>query len=250
MVLPQGEMTHRLYRHSIPVKLGSIILTLSCRGLIQQIEWSWSRNVRVETPEAPEAFGTLGGQLSLVPVFIFSELTRAFESYFSHGAPLGEVPWDLIDDEAWTPFQRQVYQAITEIPHGETRTYGWVASRIGNGAAGRAVGQALRSNPLPILIPCHRVVASTSLGGFMGLVDPECSEIRLKQRLISLEEEFLNPLFDFLTPSRELMGPIDPPEPSPPTAPLLVREDDLTPIRVVSVPAAHPAISQAVEALA
>ena len=46
----------------------------------------------------------------------------------------------------------------------------------------------------------------------MGLVDPECSELRLKQRLISLEEEYINPLFNFLTPSRELLGPIAPPQ--------------------------------------
>lgn len=153
--------------------------------------------------------------------------------------PLGPIPWNLIDDSAWSPFQKQVYRAIEEIPHGETRTYGWVASRIRNGAAGRAVGQALRSNPLPILIPCHRVVASTSLGGFMGLVDPECSELRLKQRLIAVEEEYINPLFNFLTPSRELAGPITPP--------LLAEESDaigeeLTPILVVSEPEAAPVL--------
>jgi O-6-methylguanine DNA methyltransferase len=237
-----------LYRHPIPVKFGSIILRLNFRGLIQQIEWSWSQNAGLD---AGEAIGKASGndrddQLSLVPIFVSSELTRNFENYFSHGEPFKEVPWDLIDDSGWTTFQRQVYRAIAEIPHGETRTYGWVAARIGNGAAGRAVGQALRANPLPILIPCHRVVASTSLGGFMGLIDPECSELRLKQRLIALEEEFLNPLFDFLTPSRELMGPIDPPE-------------ELTPIRVVSLPAGPDGpegsgdseeVSQVAEALA
>jgi methylated-DNA-[protein]-cysteine S-methyltransferase len=233
-----------LYRHPIPVKLGSIVLTLNFRGLIQQIDWNWPRKAAPgashEAEDAAESFvqnvsavrsgsrrADLENQLSLVPIFVSSELTRTFEDYFSHGAPIGQVPWDLIDDSAWSLFQRQVYRAIAEIPHGETRTYGWVAARIGRGTAGRAVGQALRSNPLPILIPCHRVVASTSLGGFMGLVDPECSELRLKQRLISLEEEFLNPLFDFLTPSRELMGPIEPPAPS-----LLARESDLTPIRI------------------
>jgi len=186
-----------LYQHPFPVKLGSVIVTLSLQGLIKQIEWSWSL-------DAGEA------QLRLAPPVIPS-LTCAFQDYFSGGTPLGPIPWQLIDDRDWTPFQKQVYQAIEEIPHGETRTYGWVASRIRSANAGRAVGQALRSNPLPILIPCHRVIASNSLGGFMGLVDPECSELRLKQRLISLEEEFINPLFNFLTPSRELLGPIHPP---------------------------------------
>lgn len=239
-----------MYRHPVPVKLGCIVLTLNIRGLIQQIDWNWPRNAEMSRAEEMHLVaarsrmrgGSIGDtrddQLSLVPIFVLSDLTKTFENYFSHGAPLGAVPWDLIDDRGWTSFQRQVYRAIADIPHGETRTYGWVAQRIGNGAAGRAVGQALRSNPLPILIPCHRVVASTSLGGFMGLVDPECSELRLKQRLISLEEEFLNPLFDFLTPSRELLGPIEPPAPS-----LLARECDLTPIRVAEA-------AELVEALA
>ncbi len=200
-----------------------MIITLSFQGLIKQIEWSWSR-------EAGEQ------QLSLAPPVV-PALTRAFQAYFDGGAPLGPVPWELIDDRLWSPFQRQVYRAIEEIPHGETRTYGWVASRIRNGAAGRAVGQALRSNPLPILIPCHRVVASNSLGGFMGLVDPECSELRLKQRLIALEEEFINPLFDFLPPSRELLGPIEPPQ---------LDTEPPTPILVVS----EPALALELEALA
>jgi O-6-methylguanine DNA methyltransferase len=187
---------HRLYRHQFAVKLGSVAVTLTFQGLIQKIEWHWTQEV--------------SDQLSLAPPVI-PFLTNAFQGYFSSGTPLGQIPWDLIDDSGWTPFQKQVYRAIEHIPHGETRTYGWVASRIGNGAAGRAVGQALRSNPLPILIPCHRVVASTSLGGFMGLVDPNCSELRLKQRLIAVEEEYINPLFNFLTPSRELFPPIAPP---------------------------------------
>jgi methylated-DNA-[protein]-cysteine S-methyltransferase len=231
-----------LYRHPIPVKLGCVVLTLNFRGLIQQIEWSWEREPDSRSGEAIP-FAT---QMSLLPVFVSSDLTRTFESYFDCGQPIGPVPWDLIDESGWTPFQRQVYRVIAEIPHGETRTYGWVASRLGNASAGRAVGQALRANPLPILIPCHRVVASTSLGGFMGLVDPECSELRLKQRLIALEEEFLNPLFDFLTPTRELAGPIEPPTalPAAPlsvSTPLLARESDLTPIHV---------LPQVVEALA
>lgn len=230
----------RLFRHPIPVKLGSVIVTLSSQGLIKQIEWQWPQNVELSTfKEAPvtrddrKKRDSCGEQLSLVPVFVSAELTQSFKNYFSRGIPLGPVPWELIDESAWTPYQKQVYRAIAEIPHGETRTYGWVASRIGNGAAGRAVGQALRSNPLPILIPCHRVIASNSLGGFMGLVDPECSELRLKQRLIALEEEYLNPLFDFLTPSRELMGPIEPPTLTASEAGVLADEPDLTPIRVV-----------------
>ena len=63
-----------------------------------------------------------------------------------------------------TPYRRRVWTALAEIPFGETRTYAELA-RIAGGSA-RAVGQANRHNPLPILVPCHRVVARLHLGGF------------------------------------------------------------------------------------
>ena len=65
-----------------------------------------------------------------------------------------------------TPFQRRVWEALLDIPLGETLTYGALARRLGS--APRAVGQACGANPLPIVIPCHRVVSSQGLGGFMG----------------------------------------------------------------------------------
>ena len=68
-----------------------------------------------------------------------------------------------------TPFQRDVWRALSEIPRGETRSYAWVAQRIGRPRAVRAVGQAVGANPLPVLMPCHRVLASDgSLGGYGG----------------------------------------------------------------------------------
>jgi O-6-methylguanine DNA methyltransferase len=182
-----------LNRHQFPVSLGSVIAQVNAQGLLQQIEWQWTRS--------------MSDQLSLAPPSVLW-LMASFRDYFETGKPMGEIPWEMMDEHVWTPFQKQVYRASACIPHGETRTYGWVASRLGNPSAGRAVGQALRSNPLPILIPCHRVVAVTSLGGFMGTIDPGCNELRLKQRLISLEEEYINPLFNFLTPSRDLFGPV------------------------------------------
>jgi methylated-DNA-[protein]-cysteine S-methyltransferase len=65
-----------------------------------------------------------------------------------------------------TPFQRRVWQALRAIPPGRTLTYGELAQRIGSGA--RAVGNACRANPCPLVVPCHRVVAAKCLGGFAG----------------------------------------------------------------------------------
>jgi O-6-methylguanine DNA methyltransferase len=80
-----------------------------------------------------------------------------------------------------TPFQREVWRALLEIPRGETRSYGWVAERIGRPRASRAVGQAVGANPLSIVVPCHRVIASDgSLGGFGG-------GLALKERLLRIE---------------------------------------------------------------
>ena len=67
-----------------------------------------------------------------------------------------------------TDFQKRVWQALAEIPYGETRTYKQIAAAAGSPGAARAVGQACGANPLPLLIPCHRVVASGGHGGFGG----------------------------------------------------------------------------------
>jgi O-6-methylguanine DNA methyltransferase len=67
-----------------------------------------------------------------------------------------------------TDFERAVLMKTLEIPRGEVRTYGWVAREIGHPRAVRAVGTALRRNPVPILIPCHRVIRSDGLGNYAG----------------------------------------------------------------------------------
>lgn len=83
------------------------------------------------------------------------------------------------DDPAWefslpvrlrgTAFRRRTWQALTQIPSGAVSTYGALARRLGTSA--RAVGGACRANPVPIVIPCHRVVASAGPGGYCGAVD-------------------------------------------------------------------------------
>lgn len=66
-----------------------------------------------------------------------------------------------------TAFERKVYMAVLRIPAGETRSYGWVAARIGKPRASRAVGNALNKNPFIGMVPCHRVIRSDgSIGGF------------------------------------------------------------------------------------
>jgi len=76
---------------------------------------------------------------------------------------------DELDLSGATHFQRRVWEITRLIPYGETRSYTWVAQQVGKPGAARAVGQALARNPLPIIIPCHRVLTiDGKLGGFSG----------------------------------------------------------------------------------
>jgi O-6-methylguanine DNA methyltransferase len=84
-----------------------------------------------------------------------------------------------------TPFERAVLKAALDIPLGETRTYAWIAQRIGRPGAVRAVGQALRKNPYPLIIPCHRVVRSDgTLGKYAGRDDGRKKELIDQERCI------------------------------------------------------------------
>ena len=77
-----------------------------------------------------------------------------------------DTPLDLPLQLAGTTFQLRVWRALQTIPPGRTLTYGTLAQQLGSGA--RAVANACGANPIPLVIPCHRVVASNGLGGFMG----------------------------------------------------------------------------------
>ena len=79
-----------------------------------------------------------------------------------------------------TDFQHRVWAALLDIPEGQTMTYGELAARIGKPKAARAVGTALGANPVPLLVPCHRVVSTTGLGGFTG-------GLHIKKKLLNTE---------------------------------------------------------------
>ncbi len=94
---------------------------------------------------------------------------------------------DKLDLAEATPFQRTVWGIARSILYGETRSYGWVAQQMGKPQAARAVGQALAENPLPLIIPCHRVVcADGEVGGYTE--GPE-----IKRRLLDLEASRASP---------------------------------------------------------
>jgi len=127
---------------------------------------------RKSRKSAEHELGANGSDASL------GELVTRFRAYFN-GEPV-TFP-DTLDLTGATPFQRAVWEAARRIPRGETRSYSWVAEQAGRPLAVRAAGGALGKNPLPVIVPCHRVIAMNgSLGGFSG-------GLAMKRRLLDLE---------------------------------------------------------------
>lgn len=125
---------------------------------------------------------------------IFLEMDRAevigsIQAFCQQGLPLPEIFDESVARlEGLTVFQLACYQQACRIPHGETRPYAWLAERLKKYGAERAVGGAMRSNPFPLLIPCHRVVKKDgNLGGFMGMTSPESWQLGLKKTLLEIE---------------------------------------------------------------
>jgi O-6-methylguanine DNA methyltransferase len=190
-----GEsMNHLQFR----VEVGTIAVTWNSEGRLTRIDWYPGAGVPASVP--PSAEDPTWAVLSRTDLpQRLSVFLRSLRAFFISGEPLGEVPWDLLSLAGCSEFQQKVFRAISLIPHGETRTYAWVARRIGK-LSPRAVGQALKRNPFPIVLPCHRVVGTgDALGGFMGSAHPEDPELRLKKWLLDLENNYLNPPFAFLS---------------------------------------------------
>jgi methylated-DNA-[protein]-cysteine S-methyltransferase len=107
---------------------------------------------------------------------VLKETASQLDEYFA-----GErTDFDVRMELDGTDFQRQVWTELTRIPYGETISYGDVARRVGRPSAPRAVGQANGRNPIPVIVPCHRVVASNGIGGYGG-------GLKVKRQLLAVE---------------------------------------------------------------
>ncbi len=108
---------------------------------------------------------------------ILADAERQLGEYFAGKRETFSVALDM----RGTSFQKDVWEALRSIPFGETRSYGDIAKQLGNPKATRAVGAANGRNPIPIIVPCHRVIGSTGkLTGFGG-------GLEMKARLLELE---------------------------------------------------------------
>lgn len=117
----------------------------------------------------------------------FKQVCVQLQAYFA-----GDLQdFDLPLAPEGTEFQQRVWNALTEIPYGETWSYGELARHIGNPKASRAVGAANGLNPIPVIIPCHRVIGSSGkLTGFGG-------GLETKEYLLTLEAEARSPSLNF-----------------------------------------------------
>lgn len=114
-------------------------------------------------------------------VALTDEAERALASYVRGETREVRLPLDRSEWEKSPAFRRDVWEAIAQIPYGQTSTYAQIAQQVGRPRAARAVGTACRLNPLPLLIPCHRVVPSSGgTGAYVGGAD-------LKRALLLLE---------------------------------------------------------------
>ncbi|MFC1786800.1 methylated-DNA--[protein]-cysteine S-methyltransferase [Halobacteriota archaeon] len=115
------------------------------------------------------------GDLKNLP--ITDDLTR----YFS-GKPVDFLKYEVCL-EGFTPFEQAVLNEVRKIPYGNRITYAELADRIGKAGAARAVGNALSKNPVPVVIPCHRVVGKDNIGGYS-------QDIEIKKRLLKIEYRY------------------------------------------------------------
>jgi methylated-DNA-[protein]-cysteine S-methyltransferase len=157
----------------VPTALGSAGFVASEQGvrrsyLPQTSAAALRKRIHKDAPDAKE-------DARLLP-----QVAKSLKRYFDGRQPRLDVPLDF---EGATPFERQVWQALLDVPFGETVTYADLARRIGKPRAARAVGMAMAHNRFAPIVPCHRVLRSDGrLGGFSAP-----GGLRLKRKLLALE---------------------------------------------------------------
>ena len=154
----------------IPSPIGDLQLVAADQGLVA-IHWH-NHNLKPKSPQSPKLVANENH-----PILLETELQ--LQQYFQGNRKSFSLQLHLIG----TKFQLNVWHALLAIPFGETRSYGQLARQLGNPNAMRAVGAANGRNPIPIIVPCHRVIgASGDLVGFGG-------GLHIKSQLLELERD-------------------------------------------------------------
>lgn len=165
----------RYYTSMMDSPCGPLLLVVSETGAVVRIEFCNGRErnivhrIRAAGIDVIEDAGRTAG------------LRRQLEEYFA-----GErQEFDLELAPEGTPFELSVWEELKKIPFGETRSYGEIAQAIGRPGSARAVGRANGANPIPIVVPCHRVIgADGSLTGFGGGLDAKTRLLEIEGRAL------------------------------------------------------------------
>ncbi len=165
------RLNHVIYTHRYDAPIGALYLAVTRNGSVLRIGYepfeNWPEGITVEENK-----------------YACGELEHQLEAYFRGQLQRFSIPVALNG----TPFQRSVWKRLAKIDYGTTLTYGEVARKIGRTGAARAVGNAVAGNPVPIVIPCHRVVAADGgIGKYALRSFPDGSGADLKRRLLKLE---------------------------------------------------------------
>lgn len=175
-----------LILHTYLTPIGEMIAAFSPRGL-RLLEFVGQPRVDREMAQVVASAGEPGQEGSNEQT---EQLAHELAEYFAGRSRVFQVPLDLLG----TPFQKRVWQALLEIPYGETWSYGRQAHHIGQPTASRAVAAANGQNKVSIIVPCHRVIGSNGqLTGYGG-------GLPRKQYLLDLERSSAHPQ-DLLWPS-------------------------------------------------
>lgn len=151
--------------------LGKLLVATSTRGLCRI---SYDADPDAELEVLSRAFGAR----VLRSAGPLDEIRRQLDEYFAGSRRRFELETDI---SRLTPFNQKVLQRLARVPYGEVTTYGDLASQAGRPRAARAVGSVMNRNPLPIVLPCHRVIGSTGrLVGYAG-------GLERKEKLLQLE---------------------------------------------------------------
>ncbi len=156
----------------IPSPVGAFVLTLASDGSLRS-RWR-------ELSELREASERSHGNSTWL-----DDVAERLRAYFAGR----DVPdWSDVPTPDGPPFHRACWEACRRIGHGEVMTYADLAEAAGSPMASRAAGQAMRSNPLPVIVPCHRVVGSGGrLHGYAGTTEGDSVALRIKRGLLELE---------------------------------------------------------------
>lgn len=159
------------------------ITLVAANGKLMALDWHTQKTEKLlNRLKAQSQFidiNELANHLDNPNVVVLIETIKQLGEYFVGKRDAFDVPLDL---SSGTPFQQTVWQALLKIPYGKTISYAQLANIIGKPTACRAVANANGKNPISLIIPCHRVIASDGgLGGYTGGID-------IKQQLLALEQ--------------------------------------------------------------